>query len=141
MRQGVASQCAQGRWGIRAGPPPRVARTRARGRGRVVVLPARPRSVRAWSALARGLERLHVHVEDLPQVSVRVLEAPAVHETLVLRRLRLDPAGGHGLGGQLVHALPALDGQREDRLVRLAGIGDLLLRELLEERLDRKSVV
>src|SRR2546428_6467522 len=74
-------------------------------------------------------------------VPVEVVEAPAVHEAVILRIGRVLAAGGDGLPHHLVHLRPAAAGEREQTFRVSGGIAQLAPGERLEERLGEKHRV
>src|SRR5688572_8654792 len=60
-------------------------------------------------------ERTRIHPDDLPEVTVGVLEAPSVHEVHLHRLVRGRTARLERLVGELVDLLPALGRQCDDR--------------------------
>ena len=74
-------------------------------------------------------------------VAVEVVEAPAVHEAVVLRIHGVLSAGGDGLVHHSVHLRPAAAREREERLRVLRRIAELPPRERLEERLAEQHDV
>src|SRR5436309_13691546 len=93
---------------------------------------ARPLAASTAAAVAAGLG---IHPEDFPMVAVEVVEAPAVHEAVVLRIHGVLSAGGDGLVHYSVHLRPAAAREREERLRVLRRIAELPPRERLEEGL------
>ena len=72
--------------------------------------PARPRR-------SLGVRvRVRIHPEHLPVVAVRIVEAPAVHEAVVLRLHRVLAARGDRAAHELVHLRAARARDREQRL-------------------------
>jgi hypothetical protein len=70
-----------------------------------------------------------VHPEHFPLVTVRIVEAPAIHETVAGRFHRGLPAGGDGFVDDLIHFGAAFTGEREETFAVCAGIADLPLGE------------
>src|SRR5439155_688663 len=67
---------------------------------------------------------LGIRPEDFPMVAVEVVEAPAVHEAVVLRIHGVLSAGGDGLVHHSVHLRPAAAREREERLRVLRRIAE-----------------
>src|SRR5207248_10277843 len=84
---------------------------------------------------------LGIHPEDLPMVAVEVVEAPAVHEAVVLRIHGVLSAGGDGPVHHFVHLRSAAAREREERLRVLRRIAELPPRERLEEGLTEQHDV
>src|SRR5262249_12541082 len=69
---------------------------------------------RQSGGLRLGRHRRWVHPEYLPDIAVRVLDAPTEHESRVLLRIGIGaPAGRGGLGDSRVDRVPVLDRKRE----------------------------
>lgn len=73
-------------------------------------------SAHSRGSSGRSCPRGRVHVQDLPEVPVEVLETPSVHEALVVRVVRGRAARREGLVDQLVDPLPAVDAECQNRL-------------------------
>src|SRR5215470_16087305 len=96
--------------------------------------PCRP-TTPPWQGRSRrtsSLRCLRIHPEDFPMMAVKVVEAPAVHEAVVLWLHRMPPAGGDGLVHQFVHLRSALAGEAEEALGVLAGVAQLVRGEGLK---------
>src|SRR2546427_11520642 len=78
---------------------------------------------------------LGVHPEHFPMMPVGVVEAPAIHEAVILRIACMLAAGGDGLPHHLVHFRPAAAGECEQTFRISGGIAQLASGEALEERL------
>src|SRR6266849_2118625 len=85
--------------------------------------------------LPRLLGSLGIHPEDLPVVAVEVVEAPAVHEALILRFSGVLPAGRDGLPDHLVDLGPAVARQRKQSFGLPGRVAQLALGDRLEEEL------
>src|SRR5229473_1837507 len=92
-------------------------------------------------AAARLLGSLGVHPEDFPVVTVEVVEAPAVHEAVILRFGGVLPAGRDGLPDHLVDLGPAVARQRKQSFGLPGRVAQLALGERLEEGLREKHHV
>src|SRR5437870_11709327 len=103
------------------------------------------RSERRGKRLVRSplllLLDLGIHPEDLPMVAIEVVEAPAVHEAVVLRIHGVLSAGGDGLVHHFVNLRSAAAREREERLRVLRRIAELPPRERLEEGLTEQHDV
>src|SRR5262249_17957058 len=81
----------------------------------------------------RQLGGLGIHPEGLPVMAVEIVEAPAVHEPMVLWLHGMAAAGGDGLLHQLVDFSPALARKRKEPLGAPVRVADLARGEGLEE--------
>src|SRR5882724_6947160 len=126
-----ASASASGSWSHGGSKRPADTWIESRSSGTMPSAPARVR--REVSGAGRRLVRspllllpdLGIHPEDLPMVAVGVVEAPAVHETVVLRIHGVLSAGGDGLVHHSVHLRPAAAREREERFCVLRRIAEL----------------
>src|SRR5712692_506036 len=91
--------------------------------------------------LPRLLGSLGVHPEDFPVVTVEVVEAPAVHEAVILRFGGVLPAGRDGLPDHLADLGPAVARQRKQSFGLPGRVAQLALGERLEEGLREKHHV
>src|SRR6266850_1908450 len=98
----------------------------------------RRRSLRVQRRLVGDLG---IHPEDFPVVAVEVVEAPAVHEAVILRFGGVLPAGRDGLPDHLVDFGPATARQREQSFGLPGRVAELALGERLEEGLREKHHV
>jgi len=96
-----------------------------------------------FSATLRGAsgDRLRIHPHDFPMVAIGVVEAPAVHEPVILWVLGVLSAGGDRLVDHLVDLRAAVARKRKEALRVSVGIADLLLGERLEVRFGEKHHV
>src|SRR5918997_552265 len=75
-----------------------------------------------------------IHPQDFPVVPVQIVEAPGVHEAVVLGIDRVRAARRDRLLHHLVHFRATLTRQREESFRLAGGIAQLALGERLEER-------
>src|SRR5829696_8480335 len=80
-----------------------------------------------------GFGRGDIHPHHLPDMPIRILEAAAVHEAVVLARRRIDhPARRTRLLDRSVNVVSALGRDAEQHLAGLVRIRDPLRSELAE---------
>ncbi len=74
--------------------------------------------------------RRRVHPQNLPDIPVRVFDAAADHEAMILRRIRITPAAcSHGAIQRLIDSFARLHAQRQQRLALPPRIPDRPARE------------
>src|SRR5262245_37070473 len=83
-------------------------------------IPATPVSalllLRCAERLRTQFHRARVHPHHLPVMPVEIVEAPAIHEAMILRRHRIATAGVDRFLYQLVDLISAATGQGDQRL-------------------------
>src|SRR4051812_17843297 len=89
-------------------------------------------------AAAASVPRRGLHVHELPDVPVQVLETAAVHGALLQGRLPRLPACRDRLRHRLVDVLPALGRQAGENLGGRRGVADLAVDEVLEALLGEQ---
>lgn len=100
----------------------------ASSRGREFRHPRITRSVEAFRPLRRGCR---VHPHDFPDITIRVFDAAAEHEAVVLRRVWVGcAAGGAGLSKGLVHRFTTVDAQGQQHVALASRIAYRSLGEL-----------
>ncbi len=76
--------------------------------------------------------RGRVHVEDFPQMTIGVLEAPSVHKSMIHRIIKLRSPGRQSPVYDLVHLLSAIRGKGENDFGMAGCIGNFLVRKAHE---------
>jgi hypothetical protein len=72
---------------------------------------------------------------------IEIVEAPAVHEALILWIHRVLSPGGDGLANHVVHFGPAVARECEESLTLPGGVAQAAFGERLEERLEQEHDV
>src|SRR5687768_18448504 len=84
------------------------------------------------SPVCSALEGAGIHPEHFPVVPIEIVEAPHIHEAVILRIGRERAAGGERLVDERVDLIAAVDADREERVGLLPRIAERPLAEVLE---------
>src|SRR5262245_45918286 len=79
-----------------------------------------------------------IHPEDLPMMSIEVVEAPAIHRAVIHRIHRVLAASGDSLFHDLIDLRPTTAGERQETLSLFRRVAHFALGKSLEERLAQK---
>src|SRR5688572_3434162 len=93
------------------------------------------------STILLRLDRARIHPNQFPDVSVEILEAMLVHETVVIGLGVGAAAGCHGLAHQFVDPGTTFARQRNQHFRTLGGVANRLWSELLELRVREQHRV